>query len=313
MLHYNEGWKDGFTNAVKYWEIWNEPELGMGTNNQPCWQGTFEEFLDFFVVAFRYLKERFPNYIIGGPAFTAIWENSKWDIAFFERLQKENLKLDFLSFHLYCQSEEGPVSMSNSARKMCDEYGQSQAKLILDEWNYIYGWVADKFVKSVRRIKNYYGAAFTSAVMLACQNSPADMLMYYDARPCAYNGLFDDISYKPLKGFYSFKYFNELYKLKNQLEYSGKINHVQYVGASDGEKVAVALAYYDYKQGKQDVEFELELLNLKDGVDYKVEYYATNKKCTNKLIIEKQIKKGELLTIKMSHYDILLIKISPKK
>ena len=36
------------------------------------------------------------------------------------------------------------------------------------------------------------GATFTSAWMRGCQNDTSiDMLMYYDARPCRYNGLFD--------------------------------------------------------------------------------------------------------------------------
>ena len=58
------------------------------------------------------------------------------------------------------------------------------------------------------------GAAFTSAVMSAMQNNPdVDMLMYYDARPTAFNGLWDMYTYSELKGYYPFYMFNVLYRL----------------------------------------------------------------------------------------------------
>ena len=64
------------------------------------------------------------------------------------------------------------------------------------------------------------GAAFTGAVMSALQNNPdVDMLMYYDARPCGMNGLFNtDFVNECLKGYYPFRMFNELYKLGNSVE-----------------------------------------------------------------------------------------------
>src|SRR4030095_11769781 len=34
VQHYNEGWASGFKHAIRYWEIWNEPE-----NRPACWTG----------------------------------------------------------------------------------------------------------------------------------------------------------------------------------------------------------------------------------------------------------------------------------
>jgi hypothetical protein len=46
------------------------------------------------------------------------------------------------------------------------------------------------------------------------QYEPVDMLMYYDARPCGMNGMFNtDMVCEKLKGYYPFYMFNQLYKL----------------------------------------------------------------------------------------------------
>ena len=314
MLHYNEGWKDGFINAVKYWEIWNEPELETANNNKPCWTGTFDEFLDFFVDVYRYLKGRFPNYTIGGPSFTLIYPDYDVDIKFFSRMKEENIKLDFVSFHRYDDQPANVVKMCQDAKDFCNNYGQEHAKIYLDEWNYIYGWVGKDRLTSYKRIANHFGGAYTSAVMLACQNAPIDMLMYYDARPQpGFNGLFEMLTLKPRKPYYAFKYFNELYKLKNQVEVSGEIENVYCVGATDGEEVSVAITYYNEKEGKEDVEFGVELKNLKKDVEYKATYYLTGKRYKNKKLQERLIKNGEILDVKMSQFDNLLIKLSPIK
>ena len=314
MLHYNEGWKDGFTNAVKYWEIWNEPELETADNNKPCWQGTFDKFLDFFVVVYKYLKQRFPNYIIGGPSFTLIYPDYDVDIKFFSRMQQEKLKLDFISFHRYDDKPKNVVKMCQDAKDFCLKYGQEQAEIYLDEWNYVFGWAGKTMIKSYKRIRNYFGASYVLAVMLACQNAPVDMLMYYDARPSTnWNGLFDIIDFKPLKTYYSLKYFNELYKLKNQVEVSGEIENVYCVGASDGENISSVITYYSEKVGRRDIEFALELKNLKDGIEYTAEFYLTGKRAKDKLVQTKTVKKGDILTLKLSQHDSLLIKLTPIK
>ena len=60
ILHYNEGWADGFQWNIEDWEIWNEPE------NPPMWSGTKEEFFDLYITASKHLKARFPKLKIGG-------------------------------------------------------------------------------------------------------------------------------------------------------------------------------------------------------------------------------------------------------
>ena len=46
IRHYTEGWADGFTYDIPYWEIWNEPDCRNRDGSNPCWQGTDEQFIE---------------------------------------------------------------------------------------------------------------------------------------------------------------------------------------------------------------------------------------------------------------------------
>ena len=58
-------------------------------------------------------------------------------------------------------------------------------------------------------------AALTAAVLTIFQDEPVDTAMFYDGRlgPSKYGGLFDPLNWGPLKSYYPFKAFGELYKL----------------------------------------------------------------------------------------------------
>ena len=63
IRHYNEGWADGFHLGIKYWEIWNEPDLDIEDwKTKPhTWGGSPEQFYDFYEVAAKYLDRTFPT------------------------------------------------------------------------------------------------------------------------------------------------------------------------------------------------------------------------------------------------------------
>lgn len=68
--------------------------------------------------------------------------------------------------------------------------------------------------------------------------------MYYDARPCAYNGLFDFYTNVPLKGYYPFRMFHTLYQLKSACKCASD-NQSLYAAAAQGENSqAVMISYY---------------------------------------------------------------------
>lgn len=246
IRHYNEGWANGYELGIKYWEIWNEPDLDRDdSQNKRCWGATAKEFYELYVITAKHLKACFPDLKIGGPALAGP-SHTDWIEGFFQRLtsEKERVPLDFFSWHVYSCTVEKILNYSKIIKDNLIKYGYNEAESILNEWNYVKGW-SEEFVYSLETIGNMKGAAFTASVMTACQNSGiVDMLMYYDARPCGFNGLFAPYTYKLLKTYYVFPMFADLYDLKNQADAKSDDSDIYCVAAKNGDKYAAMITYY---------------------------------------------------------------------
>ena len=190
IRHYTEGWANGFKYDIEYWEIWNEPDLDDAEpdlSKHKTWGGTKEQFFEFYHVAATHLKEQFPHLKIGGPALAFRVE---WGKEFIRQLKAP---LDFFSWHCYHYDVKEFANLFYEWRKTLDEYGYAKTESICNEWNYVCGWDGDKWIHTLQSDKNIKGATFVLSVMCEGQKSPLDMLMYYDARPSAMNGLFSTV------------------------------------------------------------------------------------------------------------------------
>ncbi|MBR6556436.1 MAG: hypothetical protein IKT60_03295 [Clostridia bacterium] len=205
IRHYTEGWADGFHYKITYWEIWNEPDM-----NDETWAGTREEFFAFFAVAAKHLKACFPHLKFGGPALSS---SRIWPLRMLTYLKEQNCPLDFFSWHVYAPDMQKFIERAEFIRDLLADNGFGEVENICNEWNYIEGWSGEEYIRSMDAIHGLRGSAFSAAVMLWSQYSPIDMLMYYDLRPCEFNGLFDFYTYRKLKGYYPFYMFNVLYRL----------------------------------------------------------------------------------------------------
>lgn len=223
IRHYNEGWAGGFRYGIEYWEIWNEPDLGVplpdGVAGDPkTWGGTAKEFFDLYEVAAKHLKGLFPHLKIGGPAIAG---NFEWAEAFFAHLCATKTPMDFFSWHIYATKPEDISARCRLARELMDKYGFSGAESILNEWNYVKDW-SPSWVYSLEAEcgkEHLKSAAFIASTMIECQKAPLDMLMYYDARiGTAMNGMFDFVSLEPLKGYYPFYAWKKLAALGNAVQ-----------------------------------------------------------------------------------------------
>ncbi len=246
IRHYTEGWAEGFYYDIEYWEIWNEPDLDPDDSvNKSCWSGTEKDYAMLYVVASNHLKSCFPNLKIGGPALA--W-NEDWLERFFDNVKEfnggKNPPLDFLSWHWYGTE---PTEMSQKGTRIHDiavKAGYENFESILNEWNYVRGWSAE-FIYSIKTIIGMKGAAFTAACMAEGQKNPTiDMLMYYDARLTAMNGLFDYYTLEPLKGYYPFLIYSKLKDIGKEVESVSDDGTVYTVAACDGEHAGIMLAYY---------------------------------------------------------------------
>lgn len=272
IMHYTQGWANGFNYKIEYWEIWNEPDLDPDdSTNKRCWSGTEVEFANMYMVAAKHLKSRFPHLKIGGPASCG---DESWMERFLQRITKnEKTPLDFLSWHWYWTEPTDVSIKASRIKRLMEKYGYADAESICNEWNYVRCWTKE-FVYSIKQIIGMKGAAFTSAVMSAMQNNPdADMLMYYDARPTAFNGLWDMYTYAELKGYYPFFIFANLYELGTQVENISDDENVYVVAAKNKERVGAMITYYaenDNENGKI-VEIDVEGYDMSNAKFYLVD------------------------------------------
>lgn len=242
IRHYNYGWADGFHYGIKYWEIWNEPDLDVNEPvNKRCWSGTQREFFDLFATAAKHLKSCFPELKIGGPAIAG---NVTWGDEFLADMRAQSVPMDFFSWHIYAKEIKPVVERAHRIKEILEKNGYGEVESILNEWNYVRGWTGEVFTYSLKSINGIKGAIFALSVMLECQRAPVDMLMYYDARPCRFNGIFNEY-YEKLKTYYSFAWYRDMYGLDHEIGASSSDPdlHVS-AGVDKDGKVSAIVAYY---------------------------------------------------------------------
>ena len=222
----------------------------------------------------------FPELKIGGPALA---HNFEWAKEFMAQLE---FAPDFFSWHIYPNKPEGAIERGNKIRNLLDERGFTETESILNEWNYVNGWTGDDWAYSLEVERNLKGSSFIVGTMCLSQYSNIDMLMYYDARPCGMNGMFDmrDVS-KCLKGYYPFKMFNTLYKMSECAPVLCDEN-LYACAAKDGDKAAVMLTHYNNDDNTEKIEVKLNIegFNSADGV--KAKYYLLDENHDMSLVRE---------------------------
>ena len=267
IMHYNEGWADGFELGIKYWEIWNEPDLDPDdSNNKRTWGGTKAQFFDFYEIAAKHLKARFPHLKIGGPALAG---NEDWAKEFLAEMKRREVQIDFFSWHIYCNDPHKMVDKSKRIESYLIENGYENAESILNEWNYVEGW-REKFVYTIKAIHGIKGAAFTMACISEAQKAPIDMLMYYDTRPSVFCGAFDLYTYEKLKGYYPLAWYGNFYDMEAEIRCESEHSSCIYTLCGvdkDGKALCIVTNY------SNDDEAESREVKIDFGEDGKYEIY----------------------------------------
>lgn len=247
IMHYNEGWADGFTYNLKYWEIWNEPE----NPGRSQWTGTYEEFYELYRVASGHLKARFPKIRIGGYGscgfYTVTRENCsanyKRFVPFFTDflafVKEHNCPLDFYSWHIYTADEKELLAHAVYVRETLDAYGFTETEAHLNEWNN----QAEGF--GFREKHTMEGASFNAAVLCMLQNTRyVDMAMYYCFHNSRYNGFLDQNDGSVCPSWYPYVAFGNLYRLGNAVEVSYEDTGVYATAAEDDKECGILAANY---------------------------------------------------------------------
>lgn len=296
ILHYNEGWADGLHLNIRYWEIWNEPDLDPDdATNKRTWGGTKAQFFDLFEVAAKHLKARFPHLKIGGPALAGDME---WGEDFLREMSTRKVPLDFFSWHIYAVTPEKIAKRAETAQRLMETYGYGDAENILNEWNYVKGWV-EEFQYSINMIHGLKNASFILSTMALSQASPIDMLMYYDTRPSAFCGIFDYYSFEALKGYYALYWYGMFYDTDAEIRAENALENIYSLcGVTPDGKVLCALTHYSEDDNAAEKEIKLDF-----GRSGTYEIYLVDEKHNGECVAT-----TDDLTLKLPVHTCVLIK-----
>lgn len=165
VMHYNDGWNNGYHYNITYWEIWNEPDL------TGFWNGTAEEYYQLYEITARTLKTYDPSLKIGGPCTSSVI-NENYTIHFLEYVKENDIPLDFFSWHMYTSYPYDIYRASLYIRYLLDTYGFTECENINTEWNI-------NILTPQRDKDNAKNAAFTACCLIAFQDAKIDHAFRY--------------------------------------------------------------------------------------------------------------------------------------
>jgi len=266
IRHYTEGWANGFTWKIRYWEIWNEPDnhddpplnawwKGPGQPyrvHNSMWSGSWQDYMELYDVTSKHLKKCFPHLKIGGygscgfyaaansPTVAAANSSPRSQyfvecyLKFLKFVQERKCPLDFFSFHTYSDVKEALRQIDWGIATL-HQYGFTNVETTVNEW---LPRVAHENLGTASQ------ASAICAEMIGMQHSKLDSAMIYDAR-CGignYSPLFNPMTYKPHKAYYALKAFNEAYKLKTGVATTSSDADVYALAAGSAEGGVVLVA-----------------------------------------------------------------------
>ena len=230
IRHYNEGWANGFHYNIRYWEIWNEPE-----NRPTMWSGSDDDYLRLYRIAATAIKKEFPAVKVGGPALGASgnfvngdFQPTDFAANFLAMCRKENVALNFFSWHCYTADPGELSARSRAIRRLLDSRGFTETENHLNEWNYLPGntWTAlDRAATPLARQACYQqmagapGAAFVVASLLELEDAPIDVCNFYHGELGGF-GIFTEQGV-PLKSYQALRAFQSLVETPRRVETRG--------------------------------------------------------------------------------------------
>jgi hypothetical protein len=184
-MHYNGGWAHGFHDNIRYWEVWNEPDVGKPRDKnffpgypefQGFWMGTPAQYYDLYEKIARTLKSYDPNLKVGGPAKAGGAREGPYRKGFIEYCAAHKVPLDFYSWHLYYEPPTNfaeMVEVGKTIRQLLDTNGFTHCESIVSEWNLARS-------NPVRQNQgDVNNAAFVAAALIHLQDSAVDHSLFY--------------------------------------------------------------------------------------------------------------------------------------
>jgi len=170
VLHYNRGWANGYHYDIRYWEVWNEPDLG-----KLFWTGTEQDYFELYRRIARAIKEADPSALVGAPAIAKPNDDTPYRDELMRQAHATQTPLDFYSWHWYATDSNDPRDFNRIAadlRARLDRYGLTTTRSFLTEWNY--GLSEPPPTPLVR-------ASFVTSALIYMQDAPIDAATLYRA------------------------------------------------------------------------------------------------------------------------------------
>ena len=281
IRHYNEGWANGFHYNIRYWEIWNEPE-----NRPAMWSGTDEDYLRLYRIAATAIKKQFPSVRVGGPAVGASGSFIKGEFLpteftahFLTMCRKENVPLNFFSWHCYTADPSELIARSWAIRRLLDSKGFTETESHLNEWNFLPGnsWKPITKLGTPSDRELFYanmagaqGAAFIATALLELQDAPVDVCNLFHGEVGSF-GLFTEQGV-PLKAYHALSAFHALLKTPRRVETqgaaAGKLGFVAGL-SNDGREAAMLVS--NFADSRSDVVLNWKGFGWTGGVTVEIQ------------------------------------------
>ena len=252
VMHYNEGFADGFKWKLKYFEIWDLPEIPSG------FVGDAEEFYSLYAVTAKALKERFPRIKVGGFGALGFSGFNRLDAPDAYKVSPEYVEkflayqktagapLDFFSWYCYAETPEEIALHAQYARNLLDSSGFKRTA------SHIAGFNLERAIDGAYR--GY--SADVAASLVTAQRSGIEMMFYNDARPFGErNALYttDGKAVRFSSARSALYAFGRLHRLGNSAESLGDSRRELYsLAARDKDRAAVIAVAREYS-GKLEI------------------------------------------------------------
>ena len=198
VLHYTQGWADGFWLKDIEWEVWNEANLRVS------WSSGAIGYYRFYETVVRAIREVVPGARVGGPAIAVCWPRD-FQEEFIAHCARHQIPLDFFSWHFYGygfrQSEPYDFArLGRWTRSLLDAHGFTRTANYLTEYN-IYCPGPNLLLR-----RGLAGAAFFASAAIFMQDGHLDLAHHYRGDTCAEDcmGLFVPPTFFPVPRAHAF-------------------------------------------------------------------------------------------------------------
>ncbi len=292
VMHYNDGWNNGYHYNITYWEIWNEPDL------KGFWNGTSEEYYQLYSITAQTLKNYNNSLKIGGSSVSSI-DNLNYTRLFLEHLVENNVLIDFFSWHCYATTPEELRVNSLRVRSLLDSFGLTECEDILTEWNI-------HLLTPQRDKENARNAAFTANSIILFQDADLNYAFRYRGTQdnnwlLKLSGF--DLSLFTDKGLYKTPalVYKALYYITqdtpirltpiNETTIHPGINYLAGI-SKDKNNISILISNYD----AVDTEYNINITNIPWNSSYTIAYYIIDDS-HHLEIIDEEVSNGETFNV----------------